>query len=80
MPNTLGAGSGRPDRSPTFGDFSVAGVVTRVMATSPADADWGGEVPPDGTLVVERGTAPNSGPPLLWVRAGGAWFFIAPGE
>jgi hypothetical protein len=65
MPN-LGTGSGRPGISQDLGDFSVAGVATRVTSgASPSDGDWP-DAPPNGTIVFE-----DDG--VMWVRLGGTW-------
>jgi hypothetical protein len=67
MADTLSAGSGRPGIPRTIGDFTVAGVATRVVTTAPSDADWGEDSPPpNGTVVFQT-------PDTLWVRLGGTW-------
>lgn len=53
--NTLGSGSGIPGSSKNVGNFTVAGVATRVVTVPPTDADWGPEPPPIGTIVFEAG-------------------------
>lgn len=65
-PNTLGPGSGHYGLRRSQGDFSWAGVVTRVTTAPPTDADWGDTPPENGTIVFE-------GDGVLWVRLGGIW-------
>lgn len=69
MAETLGAGSGRPGATRQVGDFSVAGVATRVVTVPPTDADWGDTPPPNGTMAFED--------TILWVRVSGTWKSVA---
>lgn len=52
-------------------DASVAGVVYPVLPTSPTDAMWGEETPPNGTTVYEAGEDDTGY--VLWVRINGTW-------
>ena len=69
MSDSLGAGSGRPGIPRTIGDFSVGGIVPRVVTTAPVDADWGNESPPDGTIVFQH----DGSTLVLWTRWDGVW-------
>ena len=74
---SLGSGSGRPGITQKLGDYSVAGVATRLISYSgpPLDSDWGQEGAPPGTLVSD-GT-------FLWLKTGtsqspSSWTAFAP--
>lgn len=70
MADTLGEGSGRPGISRAIGDFTVAGVATRVLDNvAPADTDWGASPPPNGTLVFQMDGADL----VLWIRYDDTW-------
>ena len=63
----LNDGSGRSGRERRVGDFTVAGLATRVTDQPPTDADWGETPPPNGTTVIEDAHT-------LWVRLGNQWY------
>lgn len=69
MPDSLGAGSGRPGIPRTIGDYTVAGLATRVVTTAPTDADWGAETPPNGLICFQI----DGEDLILWIRWGGTW-------
>lgn len=74
--NTLGPGSGIPGSPQTVGDFTIAGVATRLITTSPTDADWGPTPPPLGTFVGEG----DANGVILWMRVGvGVWVVVGSG-
>lgn len=64
----LDGGSGRPGISRSIGDFTVAGVATRVITVPPTDLDWEGEAPPNGMIVLQD-------PNILWIKTTLGWMY-----
>ena len=73
---TLGDGSGRAGSTGALGDFSVAGIVTRMTEDAPTDPDWGyAGAPPIGTTVWQATRSGDTWTPhTLWVRGSDGWY------